>query len=176
MTFKPKSFSCKDLNFKIRAAVETDGKHLSELRVIVDRETENFDRESGEDFINIILTETNDSNSLFLVADVDDKIVGFIRAKGNNLKRTSHRIEFGVAVLKEFWGYSIGKNLLTEMINWADSSGIRKISLQVLETNQKAIKLYKSLGFKIEGVLKEDKQLTNGYYNTILMGRINTDN
>ena len=46
------------------------------------------------------------------------------------------------------------------------------MNLSVLETNEKAIKLYEKLGFEVEGVLKKDKVLSNGrYYNTILMGR-----
>lgn len=88
------------------------------------------------------------------------------------MKRFSHKIEFGVCVLKEFWGYGIGKNLLKESISWADSNGIKKITLNVLETNEKAIKLYQKLGFEIEGILKKDKILSDGnYYNTMIMGR-----
>jgi ribosomal protein S18 acetylase RimI-like enzyme len=41
-----------------------------------------------------------------------------------------------------------------------------------LETNDKAIELYKKHGFEIEGLLKNDKVLSDGkYYNTIIMGR-----
>lgn len=48
------------------------------------------------------------------------------------------------------------------------------MTLNVLETNDKAIKLYEKLGFEIEGILKNDKRLADGkYYNTIIMGRFN---
>lgn len=83
-------------------------------------------------------------------------------------------MEFGLAVLKDFWGYGIGKNLLKESLAWDDSNGIRKTTLTVLETNNRAIELYKTLGFEIEGVLKNDKILSDGgYYNSILMARFN---
>jgi RimJ/RimL family protein N-acetyltransferase len=96
------------------------------------------------------------------------------RCEGTYLKRFSHKVEFGVSVLKDFWGYGIGKNLLKESIAWADSNDIKKITLNVLETNTKAIELYKRLGFEIEGILKNDRILANGeYYNTIVMGRFN---
>lgn len=73
---------------------------------------------------------------------------------------------------KEFWGCGIGKNLLKQSMAWADSNGITKITLNVLETNEKAIALYKMLGFEIEGTLRNDKILSDGkYYNTIVMGR-----
>lgn len=49
----------------------------------------------------------------------------------------------------------------------------KKMALNVVETNDKAIVLYKKLGFEVEGVLKNDKRLSDGnYYNTIVMGRI----
>lgn len=83
-----------------------------------------------------------------------------------------HKVEFGVGVLKDYWGCGIGKNLLKESITWADSNGIKKITLNVLETNEKAIKLYEKSGFMIEGILKNDKILSDGnYYHTIVMGR-----
>lgn len=48
------------------------------------------------------------------------------------------------------------------------------LTLNVLETNEKAISLYKKYGFEIEGVLIKDKLLSDGnYYNTIVMGRLN---
>ncbi|GIN65752.1 hypothetical protein J41TS2_11730 [Bacillus sonorensis] len=88
------------------------------------------------------------------------------------MNRFSHRTEFGVCVLKDFWGYGIGTNLLKESIFWADSSGIKKMTLLVLETNEKAINLYQKHGFEIEGILKKDKILSDGkFYNTIVMGR-----
>ncbi len=52
----------------------------------------------------------------------------------------------------------MGKSLLQQSIKWADENAVNKISLQVLETNEKAIHLYKKLGFEVEGVLKNDKK------------------
>lgn len=66
----------------------------------------------------------------------------------------------------------MGKCLLQQSINWADENAVKKIALQVIETNKKAIQLYKNLGFGVEGILKNDKKLSDGkYYNTVVMGR-----
>ena len=112
-------------------------------------------------------------NHSFLVAEANGEIVGFSRCEGNKLKRTSHKVEFGICVLKAYWGFGIGKNLLIESIQWADANRIKKINLAVLETNEKAIELYKRYGFEVEGVLKNDKLLSDGnFYSTILMGRV----
>ncbi|MET3195689.1 GNAT family N-acetyltransferase [Bacillus sp. OAE603] len=180
MIVNKKDFYIQNLRYTVRSAIEKDAKNLSEVRLQIDGETENLDREKGEAYIDesgfklIIKDDTESISNLFLVAEVNERIVGFSRCEGNKLKRTSHKVEFGVCVLKEYWGYSIGKNLLNESINWADLNGIKKITLTVLETNDKAIMLYKKYGFEVEGVLKQDKILSDGnYYNTILMGRFN---
>jgi RimJ/RimL family protein N-acetyltransferase len=175
-----KEYEIHNLHYMIRSSEVRDAKSLSEVRLQIDGETENLDREQGEAYIDeagfkkIIKEDTESDRNLFLVAEVDGRIAGFSRCEGNRLKRFSHRAEFGVGVLKEFWGHGIGKNFLKETIDWADSTGIKKITLNVLETNEKAIKLYKNLGFEVEGVLKKDKVLSDEhFYNTVVMGRFN---
>lgn len=180
MILDSQEFHVNGLTYTIRSAMKNDAKDLSELRLQIDGETENLDRERGEAFIDVpgfeqvIHTDTISSRNLFLVAVSDKRIVGFSRCEGTYLKRFSHKVEFGICVLKDFWGYGIGKNLLKESIAWADSNDIKKITLNVLQTNTRAIELYKRLGFEIEGILRNDKILSDGeYYNTIVMGRFN---
>ncbi|UNP78863.1 GNAT family N-acetyltransferase [Bacillus nitratireducens] len=180
MIIKGREFHINGLTYTIRSAAETDAEQLSEIRVQIDGETENMDREAGEGFIDkigfqkIIKTDSEEMKNLFLVAEVHNRIVGFSRCEGSNLKRLSHKVEFGVCILREFWGYGMGKSLLQQSIQWADENEVKKIALQVLETNEKAIQLYKKLGFEVEGVLKNDKRLSDGkYYNTVVMGRVN---
>ncbi|KPL61053.1 GNAT family N-acetyltransferase [Rossellomorea vietnamensis] len=181
MIIHPIEFHIRNLTYTIRSAREVDAQKLSEVRLQADGETENLDRERGEayideeGFIQIIKEDSESPRNLFLVCEVEDRIAGFSRCEGTSLKRIAHKVEFGVCVLQEFWGYGIGKNLLKESIRWADDSDIKKITLNVLETNEKAIKLYKNNGFEVEGVLKRDKFLSDGrYYNTVVMGRFHS--
>jgi RimJ/RimL family protein N-acetyltransferase len=174
-----KEYEVHNLQYKVRSAQFDDAQALSELRLQIDGETENLDRVKGEAYIDedgfkdIIKSDSESLNNIFLVAEVNGTLVGFSRCEGNELTRSSHKVEFGVGVLKAYWGYGIGKNFLKESVSWADANNIRKISLNVLETNEKAITLYKNYGFKIEGILQKDKLLSDGnYYNTILMGRL----
>lgn len=178
MWIAQKEFFSANKPYAIRTAIEADADNLSELRLQLDGETENLDREKGEAYIDeagfkvLIKADRESGNSLFLVAETAGKLVAFSRCAGNELKRTSHQTEFGVGVLKAFWGYGIGQRLITESIGWADAEGVIKINLKVLETNTKAIRLYEKHGFKIEGILTKDKLLSDGrYYDTVLMGR-----
>lgn len=179
MQIEKQEYFVNGLNYKIRSATEIDAKNLSKIRLQIDGETENLDRERGEAFIaeegfrRLIAEDTENTRNLFLVAVVNGSPVGYSRCESSPLKRFSHKVEFGVCVLKDYWGHQIGKNLLERSIHWADFNGIKKITLNVLETNKKAIQLYKVSGFEVEGILRQDKFLSDGkYYNTIVMGRI----
>ncbi|MGB6778455.1 MAG: GNAT family N-acetyltransferase [Planococcus citreus] len=172
-------FQVKGLDYCIRSAEIQDAAQLEKVRLQIDGETENMDRERGEAYLDatafkrLIGEDATSCRNLFLVAEVGGQIAGFSRCEGNALNRTKHQVEFGVGVLKEYWGYRIGRKLLESSIHWADAQEIKKMNLKVLESNEKAIELYKQCGFRVEGVLKMDKRLADGnYYDTVLMGRI----
>lgn len=180
MMIDKQEYTVNGLSYTIRSAVQADAGELSALRLEIDGETENMDREKGEACIDVagfeqlIHQDGEKSRNLFLVACLNDQIVGFSRCEGSYLKRFSHKVEFGVCVLKDYWGYGIGRHLLKESVAWSDSNGIKKIMLSVLETNEKAINLYRQFGFEIEGRLIKDRILSDGnYYDTIIMGRFN---
>lgn len=79
--------------------------------------------------------------------------------------------EFGVSVLKEYWGNGIGEELIKYLIAWSKDSGIiRKINLRVRTDNTPAIKLYKKLGFLEEGKRKRDFLIKGKFYDSLLMG------
>ncbi|MBZ5202350.1 GNAT family N-acetyltransferase [Planomicrobium chinense] len=179
MVFNEQKFHVKDMGYTIRPAQVGDAAQLSEVRLQIDGETENMDREKGEGFIDIagferlIEEDANHPRNLFLVAESQGRILGFSRCEGSHLKRSMHKVEFGVGVLKEYWGHSIGRNLLNESIGWAKSNGIKKIVLYVLEENQKAVALYEKMGFETEGILKNDKFLSDGkFHHTLIMGNL----
>ncbi|MDP4097645.1 GNAT family N-acetyltransferase [Paenibacillus sp. P96] len=96
----------QEIAFTIRTATPEDAEQLSELRLRIDGETEYLDREPGEAFIDVtgfkqlIKADIEKPRNLFLVVEVDGRIVGFPRCEGNDLKRLSHKVEFGVCVLK----------------------------------------------------------------------------
>ena len=178
MLIKSKEIKGNNLTWILRCPTVDDAVELSKLRVKIDGETENLDREPGEgfltpnDFRKLIYEDSISKNNLFLVSEVEGKIIGFARCQGNTLCRFRHKAEFGIGILKEYWGNGIGNILLENILFWSDSMKIEKISLNVVETNIKAIALYKKYGFVEEGLLKRDRLHKDGrYYNTVIMGR-----
>ncbi|QEY21766.1 GNAT family N-acetyltransferase [Psychrobacillus sp. AK 1817] len=178
MLIESKGFNIRGISYTVRSASQLDADQLSKVRLQIDGETQNLDREQGEAFIDkegfkeLIENDSQSDKNLFLVAEVNHQIVGFSRCEGSDLKRFAHKVEFGVCILKEYWGLRIGTNFLKESIAWADANDIKKIALSVLHTNEKAIALYQKYGFEVEGILKNDKMLAKGeYYHTVVMGR-----
>ncbi|MFF6016392.1 GNAT family N-acetyltransferase [Lysinibacillus fusiformis] len=178
MLINKRDYQNKELSYTVRCAERNDAQALSDLRLQLDGETENFDRTQGEGFIDragfeqLISNDLASPKNLCLVAVVDDQLVGYSRCEGSTLIRLAHKVTFGVGVRKDFWGYGIGKALMQVSIDWADANGILKMALEVLESNDKAVQLYQKCGFEVEGILKNDKRLSDGqYYHTILMGR-----
>ncbi|MDT8717514.1 GNAT family N-acetyltransferase [Clostridium sp. 19966] len=179
MIAESKRIESKNLSWILRCPTIEDAEELSKLRVKIDGETENLDREAGEglltaeDFQKLIYEDSVAEKNLFLAAEAEGKLVGFTRCQGNNLSRFRHKAEFGICILKEYWGYGMGKMMLENMLSFADKAGIEKMSLYVVETNTKAIQLYKKYGFAEEGLLIKDRLHKDGnYYNTVIMGRI----
>lgn len=80
MIIDQQEYYIKGLSYSIRSAEETDAEALSSLRVQLDGETENMDREEGEAYIDaagfrrIIHLDTDKSRNLFLVAVVGAKL------------------------------------------------------------------------------------------------------
>ena len=138
MWIAQKDLSSNNVSYCIRTATEKDANNLSELRLQIDGETENLDREKGEAYIDeagfrkMIEEDRESGNSLFLVAEANGKLVAFSRCAGKEMKRTYHQTEFGIGVLKEYWGNGIAQNILKELIRWADKNGVKKITLKVL--------------------------------------------
>jgi len=160
-----------------------EAEELIEFIREVDRETDFLIREPGEFDLSIeeeeefIKDKEENDKELFLKAKLDGRIVGTLGFSTEMHNRYKHKGEFGMAVIKDYWGYNIGTNLLKNLLKWSDNKGYAKISLRVDLKNQRAISLYKKFGFKEEGVLKKNKYIGNGEYrDEIIMARINKNN
>jgi RimJ/RimL family protein N-acetyltransferase len=114
--------------------------------------------------------------SLFLVAEVEGKIVGSTTLQKSKTKRISHVAEFGITILKEYSGLKIGTLLMEEVIKWCKENQVEKIELEVFEENIPAIALYKKFGFIEEGRKNKNIKIKGKYINTLLMAKFLEEN
>ena len=117
-------------------------------------------------------------NDHMLVAEVDEngvkRVVGVATLSVNRSNRVRHSGSIGIMVQKEYHRMGIGRALMTNLIDIADNwLMLVRIELGAFTDNEKAINLYKSLGFQIEGT-KKYAIIRNGKYDDeYLMARYN---
>lgn len=118
-----------------------------------------------------VISSAQSENCLMLVAIIDGCLVGNLHFRGGTRIRTRHTGEFGISVLKKYWGLGIGKTMLDYLLIWAKKSGIiKKINLRVRSDNLAAIHLYQKIGFINEGLIIHEYFINGQYYDALLMG------
>lgn len=87
-------------------------------------------------------------NEIEIIALVDGKVAGSagIDAVGTKDK-LRHRAEFGISLLKEYWGLGLGRALTEACIQCAKEAGYAQLELSVVADNERAIALYEKEGF-----------------------------
>lgn len=110
-------------------------------------------------------------NAIYLLGFLDDVLVSALSFTCENRERTKHVGEFGITVIKDYWGLGIGEGMLLTLIEWAKISGvIYKINLTVRADNHRGIKLYEKMGFVYEGKRSRDLRINGKFYDGIMMG------
>ena len=140
--------------------IKIEEMNLSHLEIIKNILTSEFD-----DFwnYNVLKEELENKNSKYLVAKIDNEIIGFA-----GIKIILDEADImNIVVKKNFRNNGVGSLLLKNLIELSKDLNISSISLEVDETNIVAINLYKKFDFKEIGNRKN-------YYknnNAILMSK-----
>jgi len=100
----------------------------------------------------IIVELTQRSNACCVVARQKEQVVGVVTVQGGRLERMSHVGKIETFVDADYRGAGVGHALMSEVVHWAENNRhLSKLGLYVFEDNERAIRLYRSLGFEIEG-------------------------
>ena len=172
-----KEIIINDKKIKIREARKEDAEALIKYVNIIAGESDFLTFGAGEfdisieDEEKILENSLEKDNKLFIIAEYKGEIIGNLNFSGGSRQRTAHTGEFGISVLEEYWGNKIGEELMGYLINWSKETKIvRKINLRVRTDNERAISLYRKLGFIEEGILKRDFFIQNKFYDSLMMG------
>ncbi len=141
------------MSITVERATAKDASAILEYLKQVGGETNNltfgeegipFDVEEEASYIASI---EHSRDGIMLVAKEDGRIVG--NATLNRFpRRMSHRGDFSVAVIKEYWNRGIGTRLLEKILEFAKENSFEIIDLQVRSDNLYAIHLYEKFGFR----------------------------
>jgi len=127
---------------------------------------------SKNDEIDWINSFKNEGNSRLLLAVVNDEIVGSLSFKNHSKERLKHSGELSTSLIPTFCNRGIGSKLLNFFFEWIINTQVSRVYLEVMENNEKAIKLYQKFGFEVEGILRNAVIIDGKYHNNLIMGKL----
>lgn len=145
----------------IREAGMDDALSLIELKKSYIKDTTSIpmyefeyknDIQMEKEWINKFITE---QNSLLLVAEHNNKLIGNIDLHGSQRKKLYHTGMIGMGIAYEWRNCKVGSFLMEIMLDWAvKKSPLDIIWLEVYSTNKSGVKLYDKFGFEQCGRIK----------------------
>lgn len=165
------------MDIRIRAIRLEDAEGINALR-IMDGVRENILGITSEriDKSKSFIENLGQSAHMYVaevIENEESKIIGTIGLHVSENPRVRHCGSIGIMIHKDYQGMGIGKRLMAEIIDLADNwLMLKRLELGVFTDNTRALKLYKSFGFEIEGT-KKCAAIRNGKYESeYIMGRI----
>lgn len=109
--------------------------------------------------------------SVLYVAEVDGRVVGQIDARISRFQKARHVASLGIAILKDYRDLGLGRALMDRALAWMKERDVEKAVLEVFSTNERAIALYRKLGFEIEGSKKRHFKIRGQYVDDVMMAK-----
>jgi len=113
--------------------------------------------------IDSFVKELENSHAHYYVLKLDDHLAGY----GGFWKIIDEGHITNVAICEQYRGMGYGKRLIQELLEEAKKMNIQRMTLEVRESNTRAIKAYEKFGFIIEG--KRRRYYTNPIEDAMIM-------
>lgn len=117
---------------------------------------------SAEKLLYFIEDVEKSNKEILLLAVYKDTVVGYGQITSClNREKMKHKCDLDISILKRYWNLGIGTSLMNSLIVFSRFAGYEQINLSVASDNERAIRLYKKLGFQITG--KEVHAMKHSY-------------
>ena len=155
----------------LRNAEESDAEYLIQYLRVVSAETPFLVREPEEITLTVeqerefLRGKKESERELMLIAIANGKHIGncSVMQLGTN-RRYAHRCQIGIALYQEFCSRGIGRKMIEVALERAKEAGYEQAELEVIAGNERAISLYKQLGFEEFGVFPDNIKYKDGSY------------
>lgn len=117
---------------------------------------------------NILASE----NQMMFVVEDETRLVGYLGAYGGGYTRNRHSAYVVTGILQEYAGRGLGKQLFQALDAWALQHKLRRLELTVMCHNERAVHLYRKMGFEIEGIKRDSLRVGERYVDEYYMARI----
>ncbi len=160
-------------NEKIQIKDSVRFKVFKEFLLSLGSETQfnfnHFGKISSKTVDAIVKNEIVRINKLKFFTFVDNDLAGYGFLTKFEKNEKKHNCILGVVVKDSFQNQHLGEKICRHMIITAWNKGFTKIWLNVHSDNLRAFRLYKKLGFEIEGIFLEDEIVGKKKRNIISM-------
>jgi RimJ/RimL family protein N-acetyltransferase len=165
-------------NMIIRSIQEDDSEQFLRLSKKLDQETQFMLFEPGErtttseeqrQRIQGLLSK--DSQTV-LVAEHEHELVGFLGCFGGGLQRNRHCAYLVIGILQAHAGQGLGAQFFEAIEAWALTHDIHRLELTVMTHNDRAVHLYRKMGFETEGIRKNALKIDGTYVDEYYMAKL----
>ena len=150
-----REYDLEDVTYVIRPARNEDFEGVVDTtRAVTDKRIYAVGERLAEElrYDNTVTRYDSVWSRVFFVATVDEYVVGWSHLDLPQVEKLRHTAQLTVGVREDYRGYGIGKRLLQRALDWAETSGYRKVYNSVAETNVNAIAFLESQGWETEAV------------------------
>ena len=136
----------------------------------LDYETKYMLYEPGERTKNLpriesLIRDSVERQDFLLVAETDNKLIGYISAQKGRLNRIAHSAYIVVGILTDYRGKGIGTEFFKRLNAWAEENKVVRLELTVKH-------LYTNSGFEIEGIKRKSVCVDGKYLDEFYMARV----
>lgn len=111
-------------------------------------------------------------NSVMLLASDRQQLIGYVSVLGGNFRRNAHCGRLSISIKSKYHRCGVGGLLMRKVIEWVLSTGrIKRLELEVFETNIAGKRFFHRYGFRKEGVRVGAAQIKNVPVDVVMMGR-----
>ena len=129
------------------------------------REPDEAERMTLEQEERFVRAQQDDARGVMLLALVDGQLAGIGHLMPvSGMRRMRHRCTLAIALLSAYWGLGIGRAMMRAMLETAKGLGYEQAELEVVTANERAVGLYRSLGFEVCGKLPRNMKYADGSY------------
>jgi len=155
-----------------RTALFDDWPMIKQLHLAVSKQKTGIARwehEVTDEYVQGFMKKALDGGLMIIAEHPHDssRVIAEIHASKQKIHVFSHLMsELTIAVHPEFQGKKIGRTLFTIFLEEIATNrpDIGKVELYARESNQRALQLYQSLGFRIEGRMEMRIRTPDGNY------------
>ncbi len=118
------------------------------------------------------ISEIEHAGDLLLVAVAEGAVIGALAAVRSGCgprDMSTHVVDVGLHLIKEYRGLGIGTRMLQYAIEWAREKGFKKMVASIFTTNKRSLNLFLKAGFTEECIRRKHFRIGSKYIDEICM-------